>query len=454
MKRFNLYIALLLLVLDAIAIFAGLWLSYTLRAQGGELFAWPVEEYLKFAALVTPVWLLILASLGVYNPHEPVKGWQAARNIFIGLLSGWAVVVIGLYLWRSPESQNFPRLIIVYGFFFTLGLVWLGHLLVNVILAALYRAGVGVAKTVVIGHGETDEVAEKLRSSTSYGKQVVAVISGSYLEKLASLFAKGKVDEIFVTDASIDEKTMLKILDFAQDHNAVFTVVPSLLSVRSSNVEMASLAGVPVMLFKRSALEGWGRVFKRLLDLLLVIPAIIILSPLLILLALLVKISSPGPAIYKEKRIGQDGVEFTVGKFRSMYADWRQRFPDIKDWSTNEATDVRITKIGRILRKTNLDELPQLFSVLDGSMSLVGPRPEQPKYVQAFAEEIPDYIKRHHVKTGLTGWAQINGLRGDTSVAERVKYDLYYIENWSIWFDVRIILGTFVYVFKQLVGAK
>jgi exopolysaccharide biosynthesis polyprenyl glycosylphosphotransferase len=174
---------------------------------------------------------------------------------------------------------------------------------------------------------------------------------------------------------------------------------------------------------------------------------LIILSPLLLLVAVLVKITSPGPVFYSHERIGRDGKKFRLYKFRSMYQNAEQKvghFWSVKD----ESKDPRITPLGRILRRTAIDELPQLFNVLKGEMSLVGPRPEQPRFVEEFQKEIPEYFRRHKVKSGITGWAQVNGLRGDTSIPERVKYDLYYIENWSLWFDIKIILKTFLMILK------
>jgi len=225
-----------------------------------------------------------------------------------------------------------------------------------------------------------------------------------------------------------------------------------LLSVRSTNVETGILAGSPVLFFKRTPLEGWGRVFKRFFDLLAVLVLLVIALPIMLVVGIVIYIVSPGPVVFKQIRIGQDGEPFSFHKFRSMYADWQKRFPDVKDWSADEKTDPRITGIGRFIRKTNIDELPQLFDVLVGKMSLVGPRPEQPKYVEQFGKEIPKYLSRHHVKTGMTGWAQVNGLRGDTSIKDRVKYDLFYIENWSIWFDIRIIIATLIQTIRKLLG--
>jgi exopolysaccharide biosynthesis polyprenyl glycosylphosphotransferase len=240
---------------------------------------------------------------------------------------------------------------------------------------------------------------------------------------------------------------VLQLLDWAESHFVNFAQVPTLLSVKATNIEPGNLGNSPIIYYRASPLDGWGRVFKRLLDLVIVIPALIVLSPVFLVLALLVKLSSPGPVLYSHQRVGQDGQVFTIRKFRSMYENAEHKLNIT--WSMDDDTDPRITPIGRLLRKTNLDELPQLWDVLGGRMSLVGPRPEQPKYVEKFSQEIPEYIKRHHVKSGLTGWAQINGLRGNTPVSERVKYDLYYIEHWSIWFDLRIILSTFVYMFRR-----
>ncbi|MEK7534821.1 MAG: sugar transferase, partial [Patescibacteria group bacterium] len=450
MRKFSVSLAILAVILDAVAIVVAMFLAYKLRADGGDIYLLPPNTYLKMLWWVAPAWLVFLASQGLYNTRSLPTGWSAVGRLLIGLLSGWGAFMIFLYLSRSPEAQNFPRLLIIYGVGLTSLFCVIDKLLLSAFVGILRGQGIGVVRSVLLVSGNHQSLIKSFKVEESHGRRLVATIDHDYLVELSKLNSK-LIDELVVPDNILDETSMLSIMNWADRTDTQFVLVPSLSTVRSTNVEMGTLAGSPVLFFRRTPLEGWGRVYKRLLDLIIVIPALIIFSPVYLLLIILVKVSSPGPVIYKEARVGQDGREFFVGKFRSMYCDWRERFPTIKDWSSDEKTDVRITPIGRIIRKTNIDELPQLLDVLLGKMSMVGPRPEQPKYVAQFAQELPDYLKRHHVKTGMTGWAQINGARGNTPIADRVKYDLYYIENWSIWFDIRIILATLIYLFRESV---
>lgn len=448
LKRFNIYFALLSAGVDLVALLLAMVVAYRLRAEGTELYYWPFLSYLKFILLMLPIWLVLLASQGLYKLRNLPKGWNAFSRLLIGLLSGWGVMIIILFLWKTPQAQAFPRLVVAYGLFLTLLFTLTGRLILGLISSWLYQIGVGVMRTVIVSNHETDRFIASLQQHRRHGRRVVAVINDQRsFDELDRLFKEKLFDELVVDDPDLDEQTMLELLRWAEDHGVNFTLVPGLLSVRATNVEAGSLAGSPVMYFLRTPLEGWRRVYKRLLDLILVIPAIIILSPLLLVTAILVKLQSPGPLLHKQIRVGQDGKTIGIHKFRSMRRDAEATGPG---WTVDN--DPRITKIGRFLRKTNLDELPQLFDILIGQLSFVGPRPEQPKYVEKFSQEIPNYLRRHHVKSGLTGWAQINGLRGDTSIPERLKYDLYYIENWSIWFDIRIILSTFVYVIRQMIN--
>lgn len=455
MKKSSIYLVTVSLLIDMAAVFSGMLIAYRLRSGGEDLFNWPFERYLQFILWLLPLWAVMFASQGLYNSKQIPRGWNALSRTLIALIAGWGMTLIILYLWRSPEAQTFPRLIIIYGIIATSLLAVTGKLLTGALVLGLYRSGRGIIQTVIIGNGENDHFADALERNRNDGRQVLARLTAdNWQAKLEELRQATKFDEIFVTKATLAEGQLLDMLNWAEANNYSFTAVPSFLSVRATNVEIASLAGTPVMYFLRTPLEGWGRVYKRLLDLVLVIPALIILSPVLLLLTIIIYISSPGSVIFKQERVGQDGKRFFIHKFRSMYANWQQKFPNVQDWSADEKSDPRITRIGRFIRKTSLDELPQLLDILVGTMSIVGPRPEQPKYVEKFAQELPDYIRRHHVKSGLTGWAQVNGLRGDTSISERVKYDLFYIENWSIWFDIRIIISTFIYVIRQGLGIE
>lgn len=449
MKKSVLYLAIFSLIIDLAAVLAGLLTAYALRADGNvDLYFWPFQTFFRYALLTLPVWLVVFASQGLYNVRVLPRGWNAFGRLLVGLIAGWGVILIALYLWRSPQANALPRLIIIYGFFLTAGLVLVGRVIVGQIISWLYEVGVGVTRTIIISQSSEPELTDEFASHPIHGRRIMATVTPQNVPaKLIMLSKTEPIDEIIVSDSHLPEAKILDALNWAENYGANFLIVPSLLSLRATNVETGVLAGRPVMYFLRTPLEGWQRIYKRLFDLILVTPALIVLSPLLLLLALLVRLTSPGPSIYRQARVGQDGQKLFIHKFRSMYVDGNEKFK--MTWSADEKTDPRITPLGRILRRTNLDELPQLWDIFRGAISIVGPRPEQPQYVAKFAREIPQYGKRHHIKTGLTGWAQVNGLRGDTSIVERVKYDLYYIENWSIWFDLRIIIATVALMFKR-----
>ena len=214
-------------------------------------------------------------------------------------------------------------------------------------------------------------------------------------------------------------------------------IFPDLFQIMASEISIGDLNGLPLLGVRNVALRGWRLAAKRAMDIVGATLGLIFLSPFLLLIALLVKLDSPGPVFYVQERMGLDAKPFWFLKFRSMRRDAEKNGPG---WTTRG--DPRCTKLGSFLRRTGIDELPQLINVLLGEMSLVGPRPERPYYVEQYRRSIPRYMERHREKGGITGWAQINDLRGDTSIAERIKYDLWYIENWSLLLDIKILLQT------------
>lgn len=217
---------------------------------------------------------------------------------------------------------------------------------------------------------------------------------------------------------------------------AEFRLVADLLGMVTSQVDMRTIDGVPLLGLKETPLsEGYNRFIKRAVDIVFSALGLAVLSPVFLLIAIIVKRSSPGPVFYLQKRIGEDGRHFAMIKFRTMVENAEKGVGRI--WA--QENDPRRTKVGAFMRRFNLDELPQLINVLKREMSLVGPRPERPHFVGKFKEDIPRYMARHKIKSGMTGWAQVNGLRGNTSIEERTKYDIYYIENWSLAFDMKII---------------
>jgi len=219
-----------------------------------------------------------------------------------------------------------------------------------------------------------------------------------------------------------------------------FYIVPDIFNFLTSKVELTSVGGINLIGLQKFPLDnGLNRLLKRLLDLIGSLLALCLLSWLFALLAIIVKCSSRGPVFYRQLRCHEDGKEFMMYKFRTMVEGAENMSGPV--WA--EQRDNRCTRVGALMRSMNLDELPQVFNVLKGDMSLVGPRPERPHFISQFKVDIPRYMSRHSIKPGITGWAQVNGWRGNTSLEERVKYDLYYIENWSIWLDLKIIFMTF-----------
>ncbi len=260
------------------------------------------------------------------------------------------------------------------------------------------------------------------------------------VDQIEGILASSKPDEIIIATANLDHSRLTQIISMCDRKMIQFYVAPDIFSFLTSKVEMTSVGGINLLGIQKFPLDnGLHRLAKRLLDITGSLFALTLLSWIFILLALLIKITSKGPIFYKQIRCREDGREFLMYKFRTMRIDAEKHTGPV--WASKE--DARCTRIGSFLRSLNLDELPQIFNVLKGEMSLVGPRPERPHFISKFKFDIPRYMSRHSIKPGMTGWAQVNGLRGNTSLEERVKYDIYYIENWSLWLDIKILFLTF-----------
>jgi exopolysaccharide biosynthesis polyprenyl glycosylphosphotransferase len=230
----------------------------------------------------------------------------------------------------------------------------------------------------------------------------------------------------------------MEIILGCEDLKVEFQIVPDMVEVMAARARVVSFDGIPLISLGRTPLEGWNRVLKRSLDVALSSAGLALLSPAFALLGIWIKLDSKGPVFFRQQRLGRDGRKFFQYKFRSMIEDAEQQTGPV----FAKEDDPRRTKVGAFLRKSNFDEFPQLYNVLRGDMSLVGPRPERKFFVDKFKEGIPRYFLRHKVKSGITGWAQVNGLRGNTSIEERTKYDLFYVENWSLAFDIKILFLT------------
>ena len=346
--------------------------------------------------------------------------------------------------------------------------VWALFLVVNVILAfasrelvreALerrWRAGVGLKRVLIAGAGELGRlVADKILEHRELGYQIVGFVddkaSGDHLgyrglpllgtiEEGADIAVRESVDHLYIALPPEQHLQMLGLLDSTSRELVDVKVVPDLLQVIALRARLWDLDGVPVIDVNDVPLQGFNSIVKRAIDVVISGGGLFVLAVPLGFIALIIKLSSRGPVFYRQERMGLDGKSFTIVKFRSMQDDAERETGPV--WT--KADDPRVTPFGRFLRRSNIDELPQLWNVVRGDMSIVGPRPERPHFVEQFKHKIPQYMLRHKVKAGLTGWAQVNGWRGNTPLEKRIEYDLYYIENWSVRLDLKIMWLTLV----------
>jgi exopolysaccharide biosynthesis polyprenyl glycosylphosphotransferase len=265
-------------------------------------------------------------------------------------------------------------------------------------------------------------------------------VVGGY-DAIPQMIDQHNVNQVIIALPDSQRTELSDIVTLCQRGRVDIKVYPDMFAYVAREMSFDELGDIPLVTVRDIALRGWKLSLKRALDITGALVGLVFLSPFLLFTGLLIKLDSPGPVFYTQERMGLDGKPFQMIKFRSMRIDSETTGPG---WTRPD--DERVTRLGRLMRATSWDELPQLINVLLGEMSLVGPRPERPVYVQQFRERIPRYMERHREKAGMTGWAQVNGLRGDTSISERTSYDLWYVENWSLWLDIKIIIRTVLQV--------
>jgi exopolysaccharide biosynthesis polyprenyl glycosylphosphotransferase len=463
MKRIKLFFVFIQVPLDLAMIVLAFVLAYVFRASIDISPLSPsttISDYLQLAMIVAPVWVALNAINDLYAFRRPTGFATELWRIIIAASTAILFLIVVIFL---SKILFVSRLILTFTWLFGIFTVFAGRIFLRIIRLYLYRYDFGRINVLLIGNNEiTLEVADEIVQNPSYGHKLIGTVAADEenlsglkivgdLDELPNLIKKYKIDELILTESSIAKDKMLGILQICQDHRVAFKYVPDLFSLMTTSFKPGLIGSLPVMELESIPLDGWGRIIKRFFDIAFSLVLIIILSPIGLLIALFIKLTSKGPVFYTHQRIGRDEKEFKFFKFRSLYV--RAKLDTGTHWTTQSEEKNNATFIGKILRKTNLDELPQLWNILVGDMSFVGPRPEQPKLVEKFEKDIPEYFRRHRVKTGLTGWAQVNGLKGDTSIKERIKYDIYYIENWSIWMDIKIIIKTvWLVVYEAFAG--
>ena len=454
------YVSLALLATDVVMVVLGYLLGYHLRFSGSVL---PYEEFqplhgfLGSLALQVLIMPIILGASGLYRPTRSISWLDHFYSVFASISVGTAVViVVGAFIWRDAP---FSRLMAALVWLSTISLVMVGRAVVHGIGGYLRRRGIGEERVVIVGAGDTARlVLERIRRSPQMGYRAVGFLAeepdlaevdglpflGS-IRDVGAVVRDHQIDDVIVAVPTMSPQQLLEIVGQCSAERVSIKVFPDLFQLMTSGVSIGDLNGLPLVSVKDVALRGWNLVLKRALDLSVSATLLVLLSPLFLAFGILIKLTSPhGGVFYCQERVGLDGRPFLVVKFRTMQPGAEAHTGPV--WAT--ADDPRKTTVGSFLRRYSLDELPQLINVLIGEMSLVGPRPERPYFVEQFRRTVPRYFERHREKAGMTGWAQVNGLRGNTSIEERTAYDLWYVENWTLWLDIKILLKTILVVFK------
>lgn len=438
---------------DLLGVVLGLLAAYWVRFHSGlDPAAAPAREYHSQLLLAVACWLGALHVCGAWHAHPHIISFNRARRLLNASMLAVLLLVLINYFLRAFDVSRilFPLAVVLVS-----GTLVLNRAVLQIIISRYFVPRGARARVLIVGTGPVARrLAARFKALPSLGYDLVGFVSLTGLkigqtiggmpilgtrEELRRLIRDNQVEEVFVTQTDIPGETFFQLFLDSERETARVSFVPSLVEMMRTSIHYDEVAGVPVYSMRETPLHGANATIKRAFDVAGAGFGLLLLSPLLALVALAVKRSSPGPALYKQTRLGLDGREFKIYKFRTMRTDAEAAGPG---WGNQD--DPRATPIGRWLRRTNIDELPQLWNVLRGDMSLVGPRPERPVFVERFREVYPRYMSRHLVKTGMTGWAQVHGLRGNTSILSRLRYDLYYIENWSLWLDIKILIMTFL----------
>ena len=444
------------LVLDAIATAAAYLLAWFLiLGIHRETGALPFTFYLRALILILPVMLLFYGIFGLYAPTR-TSGRRAEfghilRANLICLLCFTLVLYIG---GKNPYLIHFSRRLVALFYVFSVLFITLERNAVRGVLRSIRRKGLNARQIVLIGYSDAAKAyIDRILTNPEWGYRIRGILDDhaefgtSYhgvnvigtIDNLQAILDLNVLDEIVITLALKEYERLGEIVQICEKSGVHTKFVPDYFEVIPTIPYMEDVAGMPVINIRHVPLtELHNAILKRAMDIAGSLFGIVLFSPVMLAAAVAVKLTSPGPVIFKQERVGLHQKHFYMYKFRSMRLQTDEE--EKKEWTTKH--DPRVTRVGRIIRSTSIDEMPQFFNILKGDMSLVGPRPERPYFVEKFREEIPHYMIKHQVRQGLTGWAQVNGLRGDTSIEERIRYDLYYIENWTLGFDIKILFLT------------
>ncbi len=454
-------LAIVDVVMAGLAIYAGYWLRRSIP--------WPQQaqnmgQFIDYVVLLVPhvaSIVVVFAFSRLYRVERTTSRIDEFYSVFgatsVSTLMG--VALSSLLFKNTMLEMDYSRGVVVYGWGLSIVFITMGRIIHTDLRSRLRERGWGSDRLLIVGTGDVGRmVYQKVQSNPGLGYTVAGFVTTNgpqadgpmrdlvlgHSGELAPLIDEHEINEVIIALPEATHQEILMLLSECERGKVTIKVFPDVFQIMASPVGIGDLGGLPLVTVRDLALRGWRRFAKRLMDVAGATVGLVVLSPVMLFVTVLIKLDSRGPVFYVQDRMGLDARPFKMLKFRSMEKDAEAAGPG---WTVEN--DPRVTRLGRLIRRIDVDELPQLINVLLGEMSLVGPRPERPVYVDRFRRSIPRYMDRHWEKAGLTGWAQVNGLRGDTSISERTKYDVWYVENWSLLLDFKIILRTVFNVFDS-----
>lgn len=454
-------------VLDAIVVMLSYVIAWWIKFSSGivnpEIGVLSFNFYMKALILIVPLYLLLYYAFNLYTPKRVQGRRLELSNIIMANTIGILIVFAGFFLVLSysGDAKNFSRSMFVYFYIINIILEEIERLFIRAILRSVRKKGYNLKHILLVGYSKAaEQYIDRIKQNPQWGYDVQGILDDNIARgtvykgvkvigstgNLEYILPENKLDEIAITLGLEEYYKLNKIVAECEKSGVHTKFIPDYGNIIPTRPYTEDLLGLPVINIRYVPLSNtFNALIKRLTDIIGAVICIIIFSPVMLVSAILVKTTSKGPLIFKQERVGLHNKPFQMYKFRTMYVQTEEE--ERKGWT--QKNDPRVTSVGRFLRKTSLDEFPQLFNVLKGDMSLVGPRPERPQYVEKFREEIPRYMIKHQVRPGMTGWAQVNGYRGDTSIRKRIEHDLYYIENWTLGLDIKILFLT---VFKGFIN--
>ena len=454
-------------VMDAVVMIVSYAFAWWLKFSSGfvdkEIGVLSFEFYMRALILIVPLYILLYYAFNLYTPKRVQGRRLEFSNIVLANTVGLLILMAGFFLALSYSEQlkNFSRSMFIYFFMINIILEEIERLMIRAFLRSIRKNGYNQKHILLVGYSKAaEQYIDRIKQNPQWGYNIRGILDDNIARgtmykgvkvigsvgNLSYILPENKLDEIAITLGLEEYYKLEKIVAECEKSGVHTKFIPDYGNIIPTRPYTEDLLGLPVINIRYVPLSNtFNALIKRLTDIIGSIICIIIFSPIMLTSAVLVKMTSKGPLIFKQERVGLHNKPFQMYKFRTMYVQTEEE--EKKGWT--QKNDPRVTKVGGFLRKTSLDEFPQLFNVLKGDMSLVGPRPERPQYVEKFREEIPRYMIKHQVRPGMTGWAQVNGYRGDTSIRKRIEHDLYYIENWTLGLDIKILFLT---VFKGFIN--